>query len=77
MSDINQQKNNPKKYVSALRYAGLGMQLFTLLGIGIWGGMKLDALIGWEFPLLTICLPLLALGISLWQLIKELGKPHK
>lgn len=57
------------------RYAGLTMQLLVLLGIGVWGGIKLDGLIGWKFPLFTILFPLFALGIAFWQLIKSLNKP--
>lgn len=60
-----------------MRYAGLGVQWFVLLGAGVWGGMQLDEKTGWSFPVLTICLPLLALGISLWQLVRELSKPDK
>ncbi len=60
-----------------MRYASLGVQWFVLLGVGVWGGIKLDEKAGWQFPVLTISLPLLALGISLWQLIRQLSKPDK
>lgn len=65
------------KYTAAMRYVGLGFQWFVLLGGSVWAGMWLDEKAGWKFPVLTVCLPLLALGISLWRLIKEIGTPKK
>jgi len=58
-----------------MRYSGLAMQWLVMLGVAVWGGMKLDGIIGWKFPLLTVLLPLAAICISLWQLIRSLNKP--
>ncbi|XZF16056.1 AtpZ/AtpI family protein [Chitinophagaceae bacterium MMS25-I14] len=66
-----------KKYQDAMKYAGLATQWLVLLLLAVWGGMKLDKLTGWKFPLFTVLLPLLALCVSLWQLIKSLNKPGK
>lgn len=60
-----------------MRYVGLGTQWMVLLLVASFGGYKLDQKIGWKFPVFVVTLPLLALGISLWQLIKELNKPKK
>ena len=60
-----------------MRYAGLATQWLVMLGLAVWGGMKLDKMIGWRFPALTVVLPLLALGVSLWQLVKSFNKPKK
>lgn len=60
-----------------MRYAGLATQWLVMLLLAVWGGMKLDKMIGWRFPVLTVVLPLLALCISLWQLIKAFNKPNK
>ena len=69
--------DNPQKYNSVMRYMGLGMQWLVMLGLAVWGGMALDGRIGWRFPLLTVLLPLLALGVSLWQLVRSFNKPKK
>lgn len=69
--------NEPGKYRNTLKYVGLGTQMMALMGLGVWGGMKLDDLTNWKFPLFVITLPLLALGVSLWQLIREFNKPKK
>lgn len=65
-----------KKYNGTMRYAGLATQWMVMLGVACWLGYSLDfKWIGWKFPLFLILLPLAALGVSLWQLIKEFNKP--
>lgn len=60
-----------------MRYAGLGTQWMIMLLAAVWIGWKLDNITGWKFPIFIIILPLIALVISLWQLIKEFNKPKK
>jgi F0F1-type ATP synthase assembly protein I len=60
-----------------MRYAGLATQWMVMLGLAVWIGWKLDKLTGWKFPLFIVSLPLVALCVSLWQLIKEFNKPKK
>lgn len=67
MPERNANKNG------ALRYVGLGTQWLVMLGLAVWAGLKLDEKIGVK-ALLVVVLPLLALGISLWQLIRSLKK---
>jgi hypothetical protein len=62
---------------TAMRYAGLATQWMVMLAIAVWVGYKLDEKTGWKFPLFIILLPLIALGISLWRLIKEVSKPKE
>jgi len=64
-----------KKNIAVMRYAGLATQWLVLLGVSVWGGIRLDAMTGWAFPLFTILLPLAALCISLWLLVRSLNKP--
>ena len=67
------QKNTP----NTMRYASLATQWMAMLLIAVVAGHKLDAMIKWKVPVLLILFPLVALGVSLWQLIKELNKPGK
>lgn len=59
------------------RYIGLATQMMVTLGLGVYAGYKLDEKTGWKIPIFIIILPLIALGISLWQLIKAFNKPKK
>ncbi len=63
------------KTSAVLRYAGLGTQWLVLLGIAVWGGIKLDERLGFK-ALFVIIFPVAALGFSLWQLIRSLNKPE-
>jgi hypothetical protein len=60
--------------VNIMKYAGLATQLLVMMGLGVWGGHKLDIYIGWKYPLFLLLFPLLALVVSLYQLIKEFSK---
>ena len=56
---------------SILQYTSITMQWFLLLGIGVWGGLKLDD--RWHCkPIFIILLPLLALSYCFYTLIKSL-----
>lgn len=69
--------SDPKQSQSMMRYAGLATQWMVMLLIAVWGGHKIDGLIHWKFPLFLILFPLIALGLSMWQLIKELNRKGK
>ncbi len=56
-----------------LRYAGLATQWMAMLGLGTWGGIKLDKYLG-STPIFLILFPVIALVISLWGIIKEFNK---
>jgi F0F1-type ATP synthase assembly protein I len=57
-------------YSSWVKYMGLGSQLLVLIGLAVYGGIKLDAKLTVS-PLFIILLPLLALSITFYQIIKE------
>ncbi len=61
---------------AAMRYAGLGTQMLVLLGLGVWGGHKLDARMHLK-ALFVIIFPVIALGFSLYSLIRSLNQNKK
>ncbi|MBS1615358.1 MAG: AtpZ/AtpI family protein [Bacteroidetes bacterium] len=67
---MGHEENNPRAW---MRYAGLGTQLLVLLGLGVWGGLRLDAWLQFR-ALFVILLPVLALAISFIQLYRSLNK---
>lgn len=66
----------PPKPNLALRYAGLATQWMVMLLLAVYAGYRVDKLTNWGVPLFLILFPLLSLTFSLWQLIKNLNKPH-
>lgn len=61
------------KYGNAMKYAALGTQMMVLLGLGVFGGMKLDEKLKTS-PLFVVVLPVVALLFSLYQLYRQLVK---
>lgn len=43
------------------------------IGIGVYGGIKLDGLIDWKFPLCTILLSLLGVALGIYILVRDTG----
>ena len=68
---------NKKPDNNMMRYAGLATQWMVMLALAVLAGRWLDGNTGWKFPLFTVSLPLIALVVSLWQLIQEFNKPRK
>jgi len=56
------------------QYAGLGAQLLAAIGLFLYLGIKADAWLGINFPLLSWLLPLLVIIGMIIKLLKETGK---
>lgn len=69
--------DNRQNNKDLLQYAGLATQWLAMLGLSVWAGMAIDKKISEQSRLFTILLPLLALSVSLWQLIRKFNKPKK
>ncbi|MBC8033226.1 MAG: AtpZ/AtpI family protein [Chitinophagaceae bacterium] len=55
------------------RYAGLTMQLFAGLALGVFIGMKADEWLRISFPVFVWVLPLAIIVSMIYKLIKETG----
>lgn len=60
-------------YNAWLRYSSYALQLLVMIGLAVWGGIKLDEKLKIA-PLLTIVLPLLVLSVTFYKLIKDTTK---
>jgi hypothetical protein len=68
-------KTPPEKTQSVLRYASLATQWMVMMLVAVWLGYKVDKWLEWKVPVCIVLFPLTALIVSLWKLVKELGKP--
>lgn len=64
--DSEKPKGNP-----FVRFSAIAFQMGILIGLGAWGGTELDAWAENQKPIYTIILCLLAIGISLYLIIRE------
>jgi F0F1-type ATP synthase assembly protein I len=74
---MDNSKNKPNQSNSAssyARYSGLAFQMLLAIGLGVWGGIKLDQWLDLKFPVFTVVLSLLGVVASLLQLIRGLPK---
>jgi hypothetical protein len=73
--DLEKNIQDATRQTSAFaRYSSIGFQMLGTIGLGVWGGLKLDEWQGNENPIWTIVLSLLAIGGSLYLFIKGLPK---
>lgn len=59
---------------SYLKYSGLAFQMMAVIGLAVWGGLKLDAWLNMRFPVFTLVLTLMSVAASLVITIKSLPK---
>ena len=56
------------------KYMGLATQLMVSLALAVFIGLKADKWLDLKTPLLVWVLPLLVIGLMIYQLIKETSK---
>lgn len=66
------QKQKPNK--SFYQYLSLATQMFILLGLSTYAGIKLDHWVHLKIPLAAWLLPLLVLVYYLYQIVRDTGK---
>lgn len=73
--------NNKKELNQSLklysRYSSIAVQMLLIILIGVFGGMKIDQWIAWEFPVFTITLSVIAVILSIYIVTKDLLGKHK
>jgi ATP synthase protein I len=69
---------NPKKKPSLTNYAKysvMGFQMLAIMGIGIFLGIKIDALLGLQkAPVFTIVLSLVSVVTAIYVVVRDLLK---
>jgi ATP synthase protein I len=59
---------------SYARYSGLAFQMFAIIGLGIFVGVKLDQWLKIGFPVFTVILSLLSVSAAIYTAVKDLIK---
>ncbi len=78
--DKGKQNGLPKKAKSLndyARYSGMAFQMVAIVGLGVWGGMKIDGWLKLTFPLFTVLLSLLAVILAMYSILKDLMRTKK
>lgn len=56
------------------KYSSIAVQMLVVILLGAFGGIKLDEWIGWDFPVLTVFLSILAVIFAIYLVTKDLLK---
>lgn len=67
-------KNSVNNYA---RYSALAFQMAVIIGLGTFGGYKLDQLLGLKFKIFTIVLALISVIAAIYFAVKDFLKPKK
>lgn len=57
---------------SYARYSSLAFQMFAIIGLGIYGGVKLDQWLKVGFPVFTVLLSIISVGAAIYTAVKDL-----
>jgi len=72
------QNAKPEKNKSSLndyaKYSNISAQMLIVIGLGVWGGVRLDKFVAWRFPVFTVLLSLGAVFLAIYIVIKDLLK---
>jgi len=76
-----EKQNNPPKQKpdkekrppleSYARYSSLAFQMFAIIGLGIFGGVKLDQWLKIGFPVFTVLFALISVSAAIYTAVKD------
>ncbi len=70
----NELQKNKERLNNYARYSGLVFQMLAIIGIGVFGGIKIDKWLQTSFPVFTVVLSLLSVILAIYYAIKDLIK---
>lgn len=67
----------PKKsFDNYIKYTNIAFQMAAVIGIGVFGGIKLDGWLSLDFPVFTLLLSLISVAAAIYLSVKDfLKKP--
>jgi ATP synthase protein I len=74
MEKKRKQKNNTSSLKSYARYSAIAFQMLFIVLAGVFGGMQIDKLLQWRFPVFTVVLSILAVFAAIYFVLKDLLK---
>jgi len=65
---------NKKPVNDYIKYSSLGFQMLAIILLGVFGGFKLDQLLHIRFPVFTLVLSMLSVGLAIYYGVKDFLK---
>jgi hypothetical protein len=70
----SQPSKKPSQYNSYLRYSGLAIQLFVVIGFFGWLGFKIDHWLTLKFPVFLLLLGFSSFGGMMFQIYRSINR---
>lgn len=67
----NQKQNKASRINSYARFSGIAFQMIAIIGLGSYGGVKLDEKYPNKYSVFTIICSLTSVGIAMYYVIKQ------
>ena len=67
-------KNNNRLLKNNAKYLNIAFQMIAIMLLCVFGGIKLDSVISWNFPVFTLLLTISGVIIAIFYVIKDLLK---
>jgi|TARA_Y100000385_G_scaffold75221_1_gene76038 ATP synthase protein I len=70
----NQIQKKKERLNNYARFSGVGFQMLATIGVGVWGGIKLDNIYPNNYQVFTVICSLISIGVALYLVIKQVTK---
>lgn len=71
---MKNEKDKKKLLEGYAKYSSIAFQMIAIILLGVFGGIQLDKITGWEFPLFTIILSIFSVILAIYYVTKDLMK---
>ena len=65
-----------KNQNTILRFTSMATQMAIIIFLGVWGGIQLDRYCGFNSPIMTLILSLLAVVTAVYIVIRDVMRKH-
>ncbi len=70
------QPKRKKPFDNYVKYTNIAFQMAAVIGIGVFGGVKIDQYFAWRIPVFTIILSLVSVVAAIYIAVRDfLKKP--
>jgi len=70
----NQIQKKKERLNNYARFSGVGFQMLATIGVGVWGGIKLDNIYPNNYQVFTVICSLISIGVAVYLVIKQVTK---
>lgn len=71
---MKNEKDKKKLLEGYARYTSIAFQMIVIILLGVFGGIELDKLTGWEFPVFTVVLSIFSVVLAIYSVTRDLIK---